>query len=533
VHTRIGNIRGSFVLIALACLAMWLVSQMIARGDYKTVALGGMAFGVVAVAMYVLNNWRSGFYLFLCWLLFEDLARKYLGNGTLLFFGKDVLLAVVCFSFCLERRWRPVRLLRPPFMFSLAAFAALALAQVFNPNSPSIFYGLLGMKLDFFYVVLMFLGYALVESERDLEWFLVSNMVCAGLIALLGIVQSIVGSGFLNPATLAPDIKALATLTRMSPTNNFEVLRPCSVFVSTGRLSTYLIQMFILGFGGTVYLFLRDRKAWRVVLASLAAVTVAAIMTGARSCAALVAISAIVLVLAVTWGAPWRTAESHAVFRVLRRATLALGLGLFLSAYLFPEHLKAYASIYTETLNPFKAGSEGVYRSWGYPLEALQRALSSPHWLVGYGTGTASLGWQYVTGRLGVSLPDFAVEGGFGSLVVEMGILAPFLWLWWTASAFGSCLKSVGKLKWSPMFPVAFALFWFPFVLLGPLTWLGIVQYQNFVSNAYVWLFMGILFRIPALAAESRTIVGFQRFFNPIRRPVAPAAPRSVFANAR
>ena len=39
-----------------------------------------------------LRDWRNGFYVFLVWLLFEDLVRKFLGNNLAIYFGKDVLV---------------------------------------------------------------------------------------------------------------------------------------------------------------------------------------------------------------------------------------------------------------------------------------------------------------------------------------------------------------------------------------------------------------------------------------------------------
>src|SRR5437899_6647772 len=39
----------------------------------------------------ILNNWRHGVYLFLAWLLFEDFARKFLGNNMAIYFAKDFL----------------------------------------------------------------------------------------------------------------------------------------------------------------------------------------------------------------------------------------------------------------------------------------------------------------------------------------------------------------------------------------------------------------------------------------------------------
>ena len=49
------------------------------------------------------------------------------------------------------------------------------------------------------------------------------------------------------------------------------------------------------------------------------------------------------------------------------------------------------------------------------------------------------------------------------------------------------------------MFPIAFALFWFIFLLLFPMTFGSIGPYENYIFNAYLWLLVGIIFRLPAL----------------------------------
>jgi hypothetical protein len=53
----------------------------------------------------------------------------------------------------------------------LLVFVWFAAAQLFNPGASSLFYGILGLKLYFLYVPLMYLGYALMDSEQDLRRF--------------------------------------------------------------------------------------------------------------------------------------------------------------------------------------------------------------------------------------------------------------------------------------------------------------------------------------------------------------------------
>jgi hypothetical protein len=59
--------------------------------------------------------------------------------------------------------------------------------------------------------------------------------------------------------------------------------------------------------------------------------------------------------------------------------------------------------------------------------------------------------------------------------------------------------RVVLRLKGTWAFPIAVSILWFSFLLLFPNTYAGINQYQNFVFNAYLWLLVGVLFRLPAL----------------------------------
>jgi hypothetical protein len=62
----------------------------------------------------------------------------------------------------------------------------------------------------------------------------------------------------------------------------------------------------------------------------------------------------------------------------------------------------------------------------------------------------------------------------------------------------------VRKLKGSPWFPLGFMIFWYAFLLLLPFTFQGMQAYQDFVLNAYLWLLLGILFRLPKLAQAAQ-----------------------------
>src|SRR5258708_5660557 len=164
-------------------------------GDDKNCDMTGLAYVVLlfigaAFVIATLNSWRNGLYFFLIWLLFEDLPRKYLGNNMAIYFAKDVLALAVCVSFFLAYLRKEVTSFRPPFLVPVLLFVWFGVMQIFNPASTHLIYGVLGFKLFFYYIPLLFVGYAFLNSEEQLRRFFFVNMVLVMIIASLGIAQS-------------------------------------------------------------------------------------------------------------------------------------------------------------------------------------------------------------------------------------------------------------------------------------------------------------------------------------------------------
>jgi hypothetical protein len=488
------------LMATVLALTNWIVT-----GSLEMLVMGGMAIALITIVVATLHNWRIGVLLFLVWLLFEDLARKYLGNGLILFFGKDVLAAITYISLWRSKRRGEVPWFKPPFMVPLALFFFLAAIQVFNTWTPSVLYGFLGLKLYFYYFPLFYAGYALLRNGADLEQLLVFNMALGLVIAVLGIIQSIVGLKFLNPTVLVPELEGLGNLTRYSPITHQAVPEPSSVFVSAGRFASYIILVVILALGTQAYLLLtRRRAAWGFLGVGIA--IVAAMQSGSRGAVVYVTMSVLVLSAGFLWGAPWRRGQGRRLVKAMQRAFLVGAIGLFFMVQFFPSSIGARWAFYSETLSPTSSTSELHYRMWDYPVSNLLTALQHPRWLYGDGTGTASLGMQYVARVLGQAPISFWVENGWGTLILEMGILGPILWIVWTFSLLYFSWKIVRQLRQTVYFPVALSIFWYAFVLLVPFSYNGMAPYQNFVMNAYLWLMLGVLFRLPYLASKPQAV---------------------------
>lgn len=497
--------QGLFLLAGLMGI-VWALADWIVTGSIEMLVIGAMAIALAIAIVTTLNNWRAGVLLFIFWLLFEDLARKYLGNGFILFFGKDVLAGITYLSFWRAKRRGEVFWFRPPFIVPLTLFFALAFVQVFNTWTPSVLYGLLGLKLYFYYFPLIYAGYSLMRNRKDLEQLLVYNLGFGLLIAILGIIQSIVGLKFLNPSALAPELEVLGNLTRFSPITHRAVPQPTSVFVSTGRFASYIILVLILALGANAYLLVTRRRGAAYGFLAIGIAVVATVQTGSRGALIYVAMSMLVLSAGFLWGAPWRWGQGRRLVKAMRGAFLVSALGLFFMIQFFPSSIGASWAFYSETLSPTSSASELQNRTWTYPLHNLMTALQHPRWLYGDGTGTASLGMQYVAKALGQAPIGFWVENGWGTLILEMGILGPILWLVWTSSLLYSSWKIVRQLRGTIYFPVALSIFWFAFVLLVPFSYNGMAPYQNYVMNAYLWLLIGVLFRLPHLAADAQAV---------------------------
>lgn len=503
--TTVGSLSGSrqakavvFSLVILA--AIWELASWIVAGSDKNLMMFGLSLVLIAVVVHILNDWRSGVLLFLVWLLFEDLARKYLGNSMIVYFAKDFLIAVAYLSFYLAKRRREIDVLKIPFLVPLAIFFALAFVEVFNGLSPSFLYGLLGLKLYFYYAPLMFLGYAMLRRPEDLDRLLKVSLVAGILIAGLGIAQSVLGVSFLTPQDTQADIYELSHLVRYSPVSHKEVFAPSSVFVSAGRFSFYLILLWILAMGAQGYLLLGRRTAAKYGFWGMGIVTVAVMITGTRTPFVFVIGSAFVMTAAFLWGAPWRWGQGHRLVKAIRRGFLMAGLGLILMVEIFPTVIGGNWSFFTETLALSGQGSELINRTWDYPVQNLMGAFQEGNWITGHGTGMSSLGMQYVAEFLGQPLPAYNVESGYGSVVVELGILGLVLWFVWVSVLLVQAWKVTRGLRETVYFPLGFAIWWYAVVDLVFLMYFGMQFYQNFVNNAYLWLLIGVLYRLPKLA---------------------------------
>jgi len=271
--------------------------------------------------------------------------------------------------------------------------------------------------------------------------------------------------------------------------------------VSDGRFASYLLLMWLLGIGAASYFVILGHRLQKVVFGSIAIIFTAITLSGSRGIFVHTLASTLVLATAFLWGAPWRWQKGYRLVKALRTGFGLASAALLATMFFFPSAVGARWAFYYESLAPDSPQSELVTRAWDYPIQNFLKAFTFPDWPWGYGIGTASLGSQYITRILQAPSSWIGVESGYGNIMLETGILGVLLWLVWTVALVVSGLRLAVKLRGSAVFPVGFSIVWYAFLLLFPFTYGTLVFYQNFVLNAYLWVLVGILFRLPFLGS--------------------------------
>jgi len=483
-------------LLLLVGFAAYESAQLILADNLMVFGYIGVLAIAAVVVIAILNDWRRGVYIMIAWIFFEDFVRKYLGNNMAIYLAKDVLTLVLYLSFFRAQRSREGKTFRVPFKLPLLALVWFGLIQVFNPASTSIFYGILGMKIYFLYVPLMYVGYALIQSEEDLRRLLSFVTILILVVAGLGLAQSIIGPTFLNPAHPQEDIRALSTLYRTAPISGLTAYRPTSVFVSSGRFQDFLVISWIICLGYAGYLLLRMRRGRFLAFLTLGVVGAASVMSTSRGVFMWNSGSALIVVAAFLWGAPWRQGQALRIVRAVQRAALFVGVAIVLLLTIFPEEIGSRLAIYSETLSPDSSASELSNRISTYPLQQLGFAFDHPRWPYGYGIGTCTLGGQYIVRIMHAQPMAVGVESGFGNLIVELGIVGLVLWIILGFSISLSAWKAVRRLKGTPWLPVSFVIFLYSVLLFFPMTYTNSTTFQDYVISATFWLLTGILYRL-------------------------------------
>ncbi|HEV2033403.1 MAG TPA: hypothetical protein VGU71_04280 [Candidatus Dormibacteraeota bacterium] len=471
---------GIAVLIGVAVAGGLPVSRTV------VLALLGAALLLLVASSTLLRSWQLALGAFLVWLVVEDLVRKLSGNDIRIYFVKDVIYLLLLISLftnpATRGAWRAATGNARLPLYALMCWAvimAIPLA-VIDWKLPVV-----GYRLDFLYFPLVVAGFLLAHDARILSRALLLISLLGAAASAVGILQAILGPGFLSPGLPTPGLINLV-LIRAGGT----VYRPTGTFVDPGRFDSMAVIAVVVGLAAVLVNRGRLRAVAGVgLLVSLAAVWVSGGRSGLLQALALVGVALVPLML-------HQRKSTLATVGLLSLGAIA---GVAAIAYVFPNLLSNRLAFYWETLNPLSGANEWAYRWIAYTAD-IGRGISLGG-LVGLGTGHESLGKQYLYGGASYSTSgQYLIEGGYAAVAVEFGLVGLALWLVWTLSWARRQVRLAWAERKQPLGSAGLVLVVWIVIFLFIQFVLGFQAYQNYLANAYFWLLSGVVFGIhPAL----------------------------------
>lgn len=441
-------------------------------------AVAALCVGAASVLVSI-RVWWAGLALFFLWLPFEDFARKFADNDIRVFLVKSVLLAIALIVLVprLKGCWRrPLGSAWGPLMAVLAIAFIMSVPGAFrSPQLP-----LVGIYLRFFFLLLVPVGVLLASNAewlrvtfRGLTW---SAIVVCGM----GIAQAIVGPEFLNPAVVDPKLHHLTIVKNLA--GGQELLRPAGPFVDATRFASMTTVAIVISvctwrLGRTP----RERSLGLVGLGvALGAMLVAA---GRADAFAGIGIALAGVLGYVDRRQRRQAARTLGLLAVVVVTLVAVGGGAGGSGSKALHYM-------VDTANPFSAQSDLRPRLGIYAADAARGVADGG--VIGRGTGTQTLGVQYLSN---VQQPD-RTESGWASVALEWGFLGLVAWCVWVFAWVRRGWQAVTSRAEAPVAPIAWVLFLLVVTNTCVLFWLGNGQFDNYIMNAFFWLFSGMLFSV-------------------------------------
>jgi hypothetical protein len=365
-----------------------------------------------------------------------------------------------------------------------------------------------GLRLDFFYVPLVAVGAVLSRDRKVVYRLLLTIALLGAAAAVMGIAQSILGPSFLAPSGITPGLDNLGTARKTLGGETF--VRPSGPFVDPGRFGHVMLVAMAAGLAAVV---MRQGRQRLLPAAAVALCAGGAIVSGGRT-PVIIAVALLLITILAPLYADRRPNFGRAIIlAIVTFITIAA------IAALAPVVLRTRTDFYTETLDPRSSNNEWTSRWISYSGDALEGLTYGG--LIGQGTGEESLGKQYIVngGRSNVGL--YLVESGYGSLATEWGVIGIMLWIYFVFSWLGHGVFSVRRSRGSPLGAPVFVLQGWNMILLLVMFFAGLQVFQNYLTNAFLWLFSGIIFAAPLVGERDRALEVAARSA-PLRDPSVP-----------
>jgi hypothetical protein len=446
-----------------------------------------IAGGLLLIAAW--RNWESGLQALLVVVVIEGAVRKWFlpSASELVYFYKDFLMAVVVISYLAKKRKAPLLIKHELkfFWITLIAFALYAAAAISNPSLPHPLVGLLGIKAYLLYVPLAFLLPRMFTNKEKLLAFLRWYLIIALPVVALSVIQFVDSDVNSTLNRYAWDEKTMAVIGSETGVARFEdstgstYVRVTGPFSFLSGLAIYLPVMFALLLG---LISQRSRqplpKGFRWIYhVSLAAVVMAAFMTGSRGAVINIGIVALIF---------YGLASKKDLLRRLRQAVIGAVLISVALTIVFPQ---AFDALYTRTFG----GEEQVEEGQGRIAEAFRLPFDEAAYAgaFGYGVGATQNATPILMSKLnlpfmGERIPIY-YESEAGRVMLELGVVGYLLHLLLRLGILVTLLRtcfSIRDAESKALAVAALAALVFPLVIGGAVS--------QHTQNVYQWFLIGV-----------------------------------------
>ncbi len=465
---------------------VWLIAAAVA------VVIGGMVSGAIAVPgllsippfmvvlallfviaiPYLVRNWRVAMGVLLVWLVVEDLFRRFAGNDLRIYFAKDVAFLILLLGLFLDpgfrERWREAT---GATRFILYALVAWALIMSVPAAWQDWRIPLLGLRARL---------HVRAAGRRGVRAWIVPSLLATMAAdrvgdrcsreCVIGIIQATIGPSFLAAGRVTPGLRG----DLFRGIDNTLVYRPTATFVEPGRFAAFAV----LGLAMSLAAFTMARGHRRMVAAVCAALNGGGVWVSGGRAGLVVAVTLVLFAAIAGPLAEGRLAMTRAVTLI----AVVVAASAVLTAAI-PGVVDDRFEWYSQTLDPRSPNSEWSQRINGYAEDA--RIGIEFGGIFGRGTGTESLGEQYLSGDPNSVEGQYLVEGGYASLAVEWGIVGLALWIAWSISWVARQWGAIKDARGQRGAAAGFVLFCWMLYFLFFGFFGGLQGFQNYVGNAF------------------------------------------------
>lgn len=457
----------AMLTLLFAVVAIWWAAPRVARENYRDLVVATL----LGQAVWIFMRWRASVYAFMVYVIIEGFLINYFTGYTELNLVKDlfiVLLFSVMAAVLITKRIIPMPAMS--WLVPFGAFAAVYLAEVFNPRLPNIFVGLVGVRVTLLYFLLVPVAYFFFESrDRVLQFF--KFMVAVSVpVSLFGIVQYIKGPEWME--SLSPGFhRAVFYAFGLQPTKETIYFRTFSTFVHTGGFSQYLFFLMLITLALWALPAMRLHRSW--IAAVFALQFLAQLTTGGRS-------SLIYFVVAVL------------MVIALQRGTIRLAPLLVLLPILFVGTIgvvgTGFVERYSSVLNMEYEQNRNMPLLTGWLAESMKADWA------GLGAGYACIASRHV----GVTTLNVGVvENTLAKIRFEAGMPGLVFYVVFVLSLMLYCLRQALQVRdvqtrWFSSACATFLIINLATVVMG-------TPFDASPTNVYLWFFTGFLARAPLL----------------------------------